>query len=356
MNVGGLWSALFANWMVGLVVLAVVSLAAIFVLSGGRLIEALGAMLRAALTLFTTPFLFLRDAIAILRDSSEVEGDYARSRTFMLFRYNRIQYLGVLVAALLTLAGGVTASLMVLYPRGEMERGRMLGEQIEAIRAQMTEAQEGMSGVAPPEQLRRLEAARNEAEAAHRTQADSNAAFLQNPPRQNGAIGQLATARSPEVIAELRGNIGEYMGTCPRTSNWSGYTPADCAQLRTYLNELAERRLREFALAQTFSEADAAFQQANTAAQTAEARLSNLREQLAVAEQARGEVSLFNPSWIVAHLGAAGATLLSTLFALVFVVWFGAILVDFINWLVLLMRSAELKATDTVERAREFRP
>ncbi len=354
MHVGGLWSVLFANWMVGLAVLAIVSLGAIFALSGGRLLEALGAMLRVALTLFSTPFLFLRDAIAILRDSGEVEADYARSRTFMLFRYNRIQYLGVLVAALLTLAGGVTASLMQLYPQAEVERGRMLGEQIETIRAQMTEAQAGLSGVAPPEQLRRLEAARNEAEAAHRTQADSNAAFLQNPPRQNGAIGQLATARSPEVITELRDNIGEYMGSCPRASNWSGYTPADCTQMRAYLNELAERRLREFALAQTFSEADAAFQQANSAAQSAEANVANLREQLASAERTRGEVSLFNPAWIVSHLAAAGATLLSALLAVVFVVWIGAIVVDFVNWLVLLMRSAELKASDTVERAREF--
>lgn len=352
-GIGGLWSTLFEHWAVGLVVLALVSAVAILVLSGGRLLEALAGMLRVGLTFFTTPFLFLRDAVSIIRDSNEVEADYARSRAFMLFRYNRIQYLGVVVVALITLSGGVTAALLSLYPQAEVERGRMLEEQAQAMRGQLAEAQRAVSAAPSPDRRRALESQRAEAEAAYRTQSDSNAAFLANPPRRNGAIGQFATARSPEVVTELRGNIAEYMSGCPRGSNWTGYAPDDCARMRAYLNELAERRLSEFALAQAFNEADAAFQQASTAAQAAEGKLAGLRQDVAEIERERAAISLFNPSWIVAHLRDAITTLLSTLLLIVMLVWFSAIVVDFINWLILLMRSAELSASEKVERARE---
>ena len=116
--------------VIGLAVFVAVTAGVIVVLSGGKLGEQLSGMLRVFVSIFTTPFVFLRDALAIIRTSSESEQDYARSRVYMLFRLNRIQYLGLVILCLLTLSSGVTSSLLSLYPSQEIEQGRQLSQQV----------------------------------------------------------------------------------------------------------------------------------------------------------------------------------------------------------------------------------
>jgi hypothetical protein len=208
---GAFGSGSVVELVVAMVVFVAVSAGAIFVLSRGRWLESLSGLFRVALTIFTTPFVFLRDALVIIRAAATVEQDYARTRIFMLFRYSRIQYLLIFVGTLLVLSGGMTASLMSLYPREELEVGRVLSERIRGLRADIDAATEQARQAGSPDQLRALEERRAQAERAYQSQAASNATFARNAPFNHFAIGQIASARSADAVTRLDGSVDGYM-------------------------------------------------------------------------------------------------------------------------------------------------
>jgi ElaB/YqjD/DUF883 family membrane-anchored ribosome-binding protein len=332
------------------IVFLAVSAGAIFLLSGGQWLQALAGMFRVALTIFTTPFVFLRDALVIIAGARDAEQDYARTRVFTLFRYSRIQYLGIFIGTLIVLSTGITASLMQLYPRAELESHRILSERIRDLREQEDSANEELRAAGSEEQRNALEEARAQADRAYQSQVESNVAFVRNAPFNSVAISQIANARSADAVSRLDANVDSYMLDCPRGFNWGGYTVEDCARLRALLHQLAQRRLQEFTLADALREAERAAGEASNAAQMAEARVTQLREEISRVQDQRGEVSLFNPRVMGSKIGAAIAGLISTLLAVVFTVWLGALIVDFFNWVILMMRAAEKNASEELAR------
>lgn len=332
--------------------LALVGAGVILVLSGGKLGETLGAMFRVFVTFFTTPFVFLRDALGVMRDASDNEQDYQQSRVFMLFRLNKLQYLGLVVVCVLVLASGITSSVVSLWPTMEIERGRQLSEQITTLEAQLATAQEAAASAGAPDYRQQLETQRNEAREAYQQQLRANAAFSQSTTYSGGVVTQIQQARNANTVAQARDNIDYYMQGCPRAYNWRGMTEADCANFRTFAMELANRRLTEFDLQRVANEADQAFREADSGAQQAQNQVDNVQGQLTYVREQRDAISLFNPEVIGSKIVSAITNLLTTLFSVIMIVWVGATAISFFSWLILMMRTLERLATDKLTQLR----
>lgn len=351
---GGLWSAFVEHPIIGLAVFAAVSAGVIFVLSGGRLVEALLGILRVAVTFFTTPFAFLRDALAIIRSSGEAEKDYVRTRVFMLYRYSRLQYLGILLISLLALSGGITTALISLYPQEEMAQARAVGDYVKQMREQVREAEQAVTAAASPDNRQALETQKTNAQNAYNQQRQATAALLQEAPFNHTLVVQIANARSANSIEQALNNLDYYLSDCPRGYTWRAYnfaTQEDCNRFRTYVSQLGTRRVAEFQLAEAAQQAERAWRDADSAAQTAAARLSAAQASLQNAEEQSRSTSMFNPSWIGRRVGGAIGILVSTFALVIVLVWFGALFIDFLNWIILMMRSLEKEHTAKLDHA-----
>lgn len=353
---GDVFSSLTQHPLVGLLVFLVVAAGALSVLSEGRLGEALGGLFRVLLTIFTTPFIFLRDALATVRTSGDEEQHYQRTRIFMLFRYSRIQYLGILIICLLVISSGVTSAVMAMYPQSEIDAGRALNEQVRQLRADIEIAEGEVTSGASPEARQQLESRRNETAAAYQQQMQSNLSFVQNTRWTGPLIDQLARARSAASVQRVIDSIDSYMFNCPRGYNFQGFTPDDCTEYRNFVLQLADRRTAEFRLEQAAQEADAAFRNVDLAAENARVRLGDLQAQLQTVREARDRVSLVNPRWIIDRGAAALSLLLGTALWVIIIVWLGALLIDFFNWLILIMRAMEKRSQTYLESTETARP
>lgn len=274
----GVGSFLSEHPVIGLIVFLAVSAGVIFVLSGGRLVEALRGIFRTLLTIFTTPFVFLRDALTILRTAGEAEKDYQRTRVFMLYRYSRIQYLLLLVGALLVLSGGITTSLLSLYPQQEIEMGRTLSERVNQLRNEVREAEEAVRASGSPDHRQNLEKARDEAQAAHQQAQRDIAAFVQTAPVPGPYVNQIRNAYNADAANQQANGVLEQLANCPE--GWPGYTQQECNAIRNFATGLGQRRVAELTTQQAFNDAQRAFRDADSAAAQANARLESARSQL----------------------------------------------------------------------------
>jgi hypothetical protein len=349
-GMGTPWAFLFQHPIVGLIVFAAVSGGVVFAMSGGRLAASLLGILRVAVTIFTTPFVFLRDALTVVRATNEAEQDYAQSSVFVLFRFNRIQYMALLVLSLLILSGGVTSSILMLYPQAEIARSRALSAEIAQLETEIAAANEAAATASAPGFREGLAARRDEARTAHQAQVQSNATFAQSTTFSGAAIDQLAAAQSSENAAYVRDNIDTYMSGCPRA--WRNMTAESCAQYRAFVLEMADRKINELNLAQAADEAERAWRDADASAQSAGARLSDAQARLEFARQALTATSPFNPKLLAQRAWAAFLILLATLWSVIVTIWVGALLIDLLRWLILMMRSLEKSQSDKLTQSR----
>ncbi len=354
-GLSGAWAFLTAHPLIGFAVFVAVGLGIILVFSGGKLGDTLAAMLRVAWTVLSTPFVFLRDAVTLIRTSGESEQDYAGSTVFMLFRGNRILYLLLMLGCILLLSSGVTSSLLSLYPQAEIERGQQLTAEIARLETELEGANQEAATAGSPQHAETLQTQATEARNAYRQQVQSNAAFFQSSAYSNNQLLlQLANTGSASSVNQVRENVDRYLSDCPRGYYWRGLTPADCIQLRAVIVELANRRDTEFRLAREANDAESAWRQADNAAQAAATRVQEVEAQLRYAREQREAVSLFNPDMVKARISAAIATLIGTLMSVVILVWVASTAIDLANWTILMMRAAERDAQSKLQDARSL--
>jgi hypothetical protein len=346
-DIGTPWAFLFEHPIIGVIVFAAVSAGAILVLSGGQLVDALGGLLRIFITIFTTPFKFLRDAIDRVRNAREAEQDYEKSSVFLLFRANRIWYGIIFVLCLLILSGGITTAVLSLYPGGEMQQVELLDEQIEQIETELATARNEaiVPAEAAPNNAAQLEQARTTARNAYQNQVNSNAEFINGLAVRGPFIDRLANAYNEDTVEYVRANLDQEINTCLRRR---GSNAATCAQYRTAVVELADRKDNEFRLARAAQEAENAWRQgdqaARRAAQQAEyqaARVTEVEQRLQYAREQRASVNPWDPKRLSERLVAAVLMVLATLWSVIVFVWIAAIAIDVWNWVILMMRSLE---------------
>lgn len=349
------WGFLFEHPILGLAIFAIVTLGVIFFLAEGRLGDAVVAIFRVFLTIFTTPFLFLRAALTNLRNSRDSERDYQYSRVFMLFRLNQIQYLVLLLVCLLTLAGGITMSALSFYPQAEIEQGRLLSQEVEQLQAELDAANQASSAALAPSALQALQARSAEAANLHQQQVQQNAEFVENATYRNRLFNQLAGTRSMDYVTQVRDSIDQIMAECPRAYIFREMNAGDCAPYRALVLDLAERKANEINLAQAAADAETAWRDAEAAAQAAAGNVADIQARLDLVRQQRGEVSLYNPAFIGERLKRGALQLLATIWSVVVLVWFGAIFIEVMNWIILMMRSLEKTQSEKLEQARAER-
>lgn len=348
----GAWSFLAAHPLIGLLVFGVVTCLVLTALSGGRLGEAIGSIFRVLFTFFTTPFVFLRDTMTLVRETESAEQDYRKSTTFMLFRFNRIQYVLLLLLCLLLLSSGITSGVISLYPQAELEQSRILSEQVTQLETDLQSANAATATTQAPGFREALQTRADQARAAYRQQAQSNAEFLETKRFNSNLLNALVNTNDTNSIAQIQGNLDVYLANCPRSYEWQGMTPADCVSYRQFLDQVATRRISEINRLRAANEAEAALQDADNATQTANAHVADVQQRLDYARQQQAQVSIFNPDMIKMRLGIAGGTILSTLFSIILLVWFGATVIDLFNWAILMMRSAEKTQQAKLESLR----
>lgn len=354
LGIASSWAFLVQNPIVGLAVFVLVSAGVVLALSEGRLGEALGGMFRVAWTLLSTPFVFLRDAMTVIRTSEQAEEGYAKSRVFMLFRLNRIQYLGLLIVCLIVLSSGITSSLLTLYPQDEINRGKAIDEQIQQVEQELQAANAAVSAAVAPDASQVLEVRHAEARSAYQRQVQSNQQFVQSTTYTGSLISQLANTRSTDTIARVRQDIDFMMSGCPNGYNWRGMTANDCVQYRGFILELAERKEAEISLSRQAQEAETAWRNASSAAQEASNRQAQVQAQLEYLRQQQAEVSLWNPEWMAERFMTALGGLLMTLLSVILTVWFGATVISLFSWIILMMRSMEKSAEEKIDQRSSF--
>ncbi len=356
---GGLdsaWSVITSNPWIGFGVFIAASLGIVSLFAGRDWLEALFGMFRVFFTIFTTPFVFLRDALTVIRNSSEAEQDYARTRVFTLFRYSRIQYLFIFIGALLILSAGLTSGALSLWPKYELEQRQALLGQIVEIQSQIEATNQSMGAAAAPDFRANLERARAEALTAYQAQAQRNSGLPENPAFQRDIVYNVMNARDVGAVQNLRERIADYTSNCPNNYNWRGFSPQMCEQFRGYVTDLTNRKENEINLAQAFREADAALSNVQSAHREASARLTMLQAGLETTVAQREAIAVFNVQWLLQRLQGLFWLLLGTILSVVVFVWFFAIAADFLNWIILLMRSAEKNSSDNLARAEaEYR-
>ncbi len=342
---------------VSLLVFLLVGAGVLLVLSGGALAQSLAGLLRVFLTIFTTPFEFLRDSLSIIRTARDTEKDYYRTRIFMLYRYSRLQYFALLFLALLVLCAGITSSLLSLYPQAEIAQRRALSEQITQIRTDIDTARKEASEASRPERRQELEKARNDSRKKLDQQRAGNSSFVERFGYSGPVVTDLLKADSVSRVQELQGGLNDYMASCPDGYDWNGFNQTMCAEFKAGVQELARRRSTELTLAEAAEEAARAFASADTAGETAKARVKSLEASLVQLQKDISAISLFAPKLIGAKLRLAGAILLGTALLVIVIVWVGAILIDVLNWVILMMRVTEKHAvTHLPNAAQEYAP
>jgi hypothetical protein len=356
MDLGSSWSVITSNPWIGFAVFIATTLGLVGLFAGRDWLEAVFGMFRVFFTIFTTPFIFLRDALTVIRNSSEAEQDYLQTRVFTLYRASRIQYLFIFIGALLILSAGVTAGALGLWPTYQLERRAELLQQIVGIQTEIEATNQTLAAAAAPDFLANLDRASAEARGAYQTQRQRNATPPQNPLFQKEFVNYLMNAGSVSEVQRLRDQIGPHTSNCPNNGYWRGFTPQTCEQFRGYVADLANRRENEFAQLQAYRDAEVAVINAQSAQREASARLASLQISIEEVVAQRNAIDVFNLAWLWERLQALFWLFLGTLLSVVVYVWFFAIAADFTNWIILLMRSAEKNSSEILARAEaEYR-
>lgn len=334
-----------------------ISAVVLYALSGGRLRQTLAGLLRVFLTIFTTPFEFLRDALTIIRTARDSEQDYYRTRIFMLYRYSRLQYFALLFAALLVLCAGITASVLSLYPQAAIAQRAALAEEIEQVEKDIIDAKQEVSLAATPQRKAELQKARDDARKKHDQQRASNAAYAKKLTYSGPIFTSVSNADSSQEVRTILDGLDDYMESCPDGSSWSGFSATTCAEFRSALQELARRRGAELDQAEAATRAAEAFSNADLEGERAAGKLAYTEQRLADLTTTRNGIKLFDREMLKDKTAVASGFLVGALLLVIVIVWLGAILIDVLNWFILMMRAAEKYAvTQLPNAAREYEP
>lgn len=327
-------------WLTGIMFLLAAALF-VGVLSGGRILEVLGAMLRVFAAIFTTPFMFLRRAVSVLLEAEAETARLEGSRVHTLKRLSDIYYFLVLVLCLLIVAAGASAGAMSLYPKSELEREAGRTEQIKLADKAVLDAEERVKATAAPDFQERSRTAAVEA----RRRSDEAAAALKDfsdkADYRGGLIQRLQEAVTREEVDSIAGDLEYEFTLCPG-SGFTDFALADCEDYRGVLE-------RYIALARaSFDAADAALAAEEEAVSTSDARQqadAALSQRKAEADARRAEQKqdgFWALKWVKSRLTGMAVIVLATLLCVIVFVWSSALFLDLVSWLVVFMRRLEI--------------
>ena len=308
--------------------------------------RAFSAAARMAWTGITTPFVFVRNAFGIVSDASEAEKDFSGTREFVLFRYSRLQYLLIAVFAVLYLSATATAVLFTLYPSSEIAQSNEFRDELRRLATDQDTTNHNIADASKPDFAAQLLAHRDKSQAAYIKQIQDDNIFQSGVAFTGPMRIQISTASDVNSVLNLRSQLDAYFAQCPNGLSpggltWTGFTPDQCAQFKTFLASLADRKIAEINLASDVNQANSALGNRQIAIATFKSRLNDLQVQISNTQGQLDSISIGNGKWIWPHLSSAVAQLIASLVAFLVFTWVAAIFVDVLNWIIFMMRSME---------------
>lgn len=332
---------------VALAVFVIVLAILVRLIGGASTRLALYGMRKAVASFFTAPFAFLKDMMMKFARIDEFEAAYRNSHEHLAYVANRFNGLAVVVTAVLVLAGGLSSALVALYPGEEIERQRPLREALESTRKELEKDRKTLETVGKPDFVERLktdteekhklaakageslEKARNAVESAAQ---DLNVA---------GAISSILSTSSEESARTVATRIVERIDA--DCGGWSGFPTASCPVIRQKFVALGEAHAAALAAKAAAAESARAVRDVDSDKSRLEARVAETAENLKRAQAAYDAVDLWKLRWLGNRLLVAGGILLATAAWVVAVVWCGALVVQALGWIILMMLSLERK-------------
>ena len=330
-------------------------LALIFKLLGGN--EARVALKGIGLIVasyFTAPFRFLQRVLAMFKKTDELEQPFRNTRQHLLFQANRLQYVAIVICALLWLSGGVVSALIALYPRDEIASQALLSDSLAAAKTALSDAQKKLEESNRADFLDSLKAKSTTAQAANATAIagrDKAVAALKSGStglNVTGAIQSILQTDSIESaeteIERLQTEINE------KCTGWNDYNEAKCTVVVQLFGAVSTSHQAVLESAEAATAAASAVANAAQVHGDAQLEVLSLTETVQTAKAARDQNSLLDFSWLKRHLGSALKILLTTFLSVIGFVWIAALGADIFSWLILMMLALEKRGQDRLRK------
>jgi hypothetical protein len=302
---------------------------------------AISSIFRLFSTIFSTPFVFLKSAIAIMMSAASDEDDYINSRQFVLFRYSRIQYLSIFVLCIIVISSGVTAAIFALYPSSELAAIERLERELADQDAETLTLKANITELAAPGGSRTLAAKRADAERAFAAARSKENIFFENVGFRADLLTSIRSSEGTEDLETIESGLDNYFEDCPEGSTWNNFTTQDCDEMRGKSTELIKLRRLTLAASDQLNDASQAYSNRSEFLIDSRERLKYLiKSRTELQNQLRDE-SPFRSKVILMHIRAAAGILLTTFGVVILIVWAGAIAIEFLNWIIFIMRSME---------------
>lgn len=318
----------------------VVSVAAF---SKGNVARSFAALARIGWSIVSTPFEFLRDAISIIRGASEAELDYKTTREFSLFRFSRILYLCMFVSAVLLLSGGLSGSLISFYPKAEIDELAALKQSVSDDHAKLADLNKTIAEASKPAYRDALEAVLRKAQAE--ADAKRDRFFGTQQPFTGPVVSQVMGATEASAVDAVVDNLQIYMSDCPNGMSWNNFTTQTCDDFRKFIVGLAKSKKEVIAAEDAALTAQEAVRQADSVVADGTQKVADLKAALVALDGQIKSSPMTTGSWIGPHVAASLMLALGTVVWVIALVWGGAISLDVLSWVILLMRSLEFSAS-----------
>lgn len=354
----GIFATISAHPFLSLLCFLGVLFSIVFLCSGGQWASAWAGLWRVFSTIFTTPFEFLRNSLAIIRNAKTAEGAYANTREFVLFRYSRIQYLTIFALAALMMSTGVAGGLVSLFPQAELEASRSLRAEGQSLTARIAATEQTLKDADKPGFRERLQQTASAAEAAVSAQQQAYAEARASGSWTGPILNQIDTATAQSDLDAISSTVEPYFSGCPGGMsplgyNWTGWDADQCNQYMSFAKRLVASKSKLFARGETATSAREAADNASNAVAISQEELTSLRAALQANVDSRAANSPFSPRNIGMHLMSALVTILATAVSVIIFVWVGAIAIDVLNWIILIMRSLEAEHERRISQTGE---
>lgn len=341
----GLTAMVLEHPLLTVLIFLIIAAACTIVLAGEHAGESVNGMLRVLWSIVTTPFLFLRRVLRMMREPDALEAPYAGTRGQLPYRALRIQYVFIFLTALLLLAGGIAASLFAFYPKAEIAAHKAAAEQLESLEEQVAEQQKLIERSGKPEFKAELTARLEEAKAKAKKAAAAVRQILQSPPYYSDAYGLGSNLIAGQPNADdLQEMISQWDENCLSEESpgfdWAAFCE-DYKNNKKHYDAIRDLKLDQFDSATKLAEAQDALRNWDSSADTARARLEELEPQREEIKARYDSTSLVRLGWLPGHFKASLWLLLTTLTVVIGYVWAGAVIADVVSWIILIMLGLE---------------
>lgn len=345
-SIFGIFEFAFQNPKLSIAIFLAMLFGLLFALTDGDPRPALAGIGRVLWSFFTTPFQFLVRSLKALADSDENEQPYQDSREWVAYRALRFAYVAITLFSIAALSGGLAASLIAMYPKAELELRSNLKKNLDNLES---EIQENLADIDKASRPDFIETLRSESAGAKKERDLRRREYrvIDRKGWSGGPFNQLDNANSLASVDPVVDGIDEIIEECNYRNGEDS-----CQQLREILLELALAKKRLIQAETSFEKAESNLKDSDRILALATQRAEYLNDQKNDLQNEYDESSLWNLNWVKTHFDVAKGLLFSTLLSVILFVWWSALVVEVVSWLIMMMLALERRFDPGSARVR----